>query len=181
MVRLGLEMDLSVNISPRQFLEPGFVQQVENVLQTTGFPISRLELEITEGVVMQGSQHSHLVMDELKAMGARIVLDDFGTGYSSLSYLVRFPIDTLKIDRSFVIGLPSQKNVSVVAAIIALARGLEMQVVVEGVETQEQLDHFIPFGHLEIQGYYFSKPRPADELKTWLLERELPAASAPTG
>jgi predicted signal transduction protein with EAL and GGDEF domain/FixJ family two-component response regulator len=180
MIRLELDMDLSVNISPRQFLEPGFVQQVTRVLRTTGFPVSRLELEITEGVVMQGTQQSHRVMEELKAMGARIVLDDFGTGYSSLSYLVRFPIDTLKIDRSFVIGLPSQKNVSVVAAIMALARGLEMQVVVEGVETQEQLDHFIPFGQLEIQGYYFSKPRPAEELKTWLIERELAANTTAT-
>jgi predicted signal transduction protein with EAL and GGDEF domain/FixJ family two-component response regulator len=171
MVQLGLEMDLSVNISPRQFLEPGFVSQVANVLRDTGFPVSRLELEITEGVVMQGTHQSHRVMEQLKEMGARIVLDDFGTGYSSLSYLVRFPIDTLKIDRSFVIGLPSQKNVSVVAAIMALARGLDMHVVVEGVETQEQLDHFIPLGKLEIQGYYFSKPRPADELKQWLSER----------
>jgi predicted signal transduction protein with EAL and GGDEF domain/CheY-like chemotaxis protein len=168
---MQLDLDLSVNISPRQFLESGFVQSVETVLRETGFPVTRLELEITEGVVMQGTQHSHRVMEELKAMGVRIVLDDFGTGYSSLSYLVRFPIDTLKIDRSFVIGLPSQKNVSVVSAIMALARGLELQVVVEGVETQEQLDHFIPFGQIEIQGYYFSKPRPADELKTWLVER----------
>jgi EAL domain-containing protein (putative c-di-GMP-specific phosphodiesterase class I) len=105
-------------------------------------------------------------------MGARMVLDDFGTGYSSLSYLVNFPIDTLKIDRSFVIGLPSKKNASVVAAIMALARGLEMTVVVEGVETQEQLEHFVPYGQLEIQGYYFSKPRPAEELKAWLIDRE---------
>jgi diguanylate cyclase (GGDEF)-like protein len=181
MVQLGLDMDLSVNISPRQFLEPGFVTQVANVLRDTNFPVSRLELEITEGVVMQGTQQSHRVMEQLKQMGVRIVLDDFGTGYSSLSYLVRFPIDTLKIDRSFVIGLPSQKNVSVVAAIMALARGLEMHVVVEGVETQEQLDHFIPFGHLEIQGYYFSKPRPADELKQWLVERVAATANASTG
>lgn len=182
MMQLGLEMDLSVNISPRQFLEPGFVSQVKNALRDTGFAVERLELEITEGVVMQGTQQSHRVMGELKAMGVRIVLDDFGTGYSSLSYLVRFPIDTLKIDRSFVIGLPSQKNVSVVAAIMALARGLEMQVVVEGVETQEQLEHFIPFGHLEIQGYYFSKPKPAEELKQWLLERGAAmATTASTG
>jgi EAL domain-containing protein (putative c-di-GMP-specific phosphodiesterase class I) len=131
---------------------------------------------------MQGTQQSHRVMDELKAMGARVVLDDFGTGYSSLSYLVRFPIDTLKIDRSFVIGLPSQKNVSVIAAIMALARGLEMHVVVEGVETREQLEHFIPFGQLEIQGYYFSKPKPTDELKQWLLERAAASiVEAPTG
>jgi EAL domain-containing protein (putative c-di-GMP-specific phosphodiesterase class I) len=181
MVQLGLDMDLSVNISPRQFLEPGFVSQVANALRDTGFPVSRLELEITESVVMQGTQQSHRVMEQLKEMGVRIVLDDFGTGYSSLSYLVRFPIDTLKIDRSFVIGLPSQKNVSVVAAIMALARGLDMHVVVEGVETQEQLDHFIPFGQLEIQGYYFSKPRPADELKQWLLERSATTANASTG
>jgi EAL domain-containing protein (putative c-di-GMP-specific phosphodiesterase class I) len=120
-------------------------------------------------------------MGELKEMGARIVLDDFGTGYSSLSYLVNFPIDTLKIDRSFVIGLPSQKNVSVVAAIMALARGLEMAVVVEGVETQEQLEHFVPYGHLEIQGYYFSKPRPAEELKDWLIDREAAALEQNAG
>lgn len=177
--KLGLDLDLSVNISPRQFLEPGFVQSVATVLRMTGFPAERLELEITEGVVMQGTQQSHAVMEELKAMGLRVVLDDFGTGFSSLSYLVRFPIDTLKIDRSFVIGLPSQKNVSVIAAIIALARGLDLQVVVEGVETREQLDHFVPFGQLEIQGYYFSRPLSIEDLEVWLREhaQDRPLAS----
>ena len=102
------ELDLSVNISPRQFIEPGFVATVAEVLRSTGYPPERLELEITEGVVMQGTQETHRVMDELKRLGVRIVLDDFGTGYSSLSYLVSFPIDTLKIDRSFVVGLPAQ-------------------------------------------------------------------------
>jgi diguanylate cyclase (GGDEF)-like protein len=161
-------LDVSVNISPRQFIQPGFVALVAEVLQSTGLPPRRLELEITEGVVMHGTEHTHRVMDELKALGVRIVLDDFGTGYSSLNYLVRFPIDTLKIDRSFVVGLPSPRNASVIAAIMALARGLDLHVVVEGVETEEQLRHFVPYGALEIQGYYYSKPRPAGELTEWL-------------
>jgi predicted signal transduction protein with EAL and GGDEF domain/DNA-binding NarL/FixJ family response regulator len=170
MQRLMPGLDLSVNISPRQFSEPGFVATVAEVLRSTGYPPERLELEITEGVVMQGTQETHGVMEQLKQLGVRIVLDDFGTGYSSLSYLVSFPIDTLKIDRSFVVGLPAQKNASVIAAILALARGLELQVVVEGVETEAQLQHFVPFGRIEIQGYHFSRPRPAEELVGWLAE-----------
>jgi predicted signal transduction protein with EAL and GGDEF domain len=161
---------IAVNISPRQFHQPGFAKLVSDVLRATGLPASRLALEITEGVVMQDTETGKQVLSELKALGVSIVLDDFGTGYSSLSYLMRFPIDVLKIDRSFVMNLPSQMNESVIAAIFALARSLDVGVVVEGVETQAQLQHFEQYGSVEIQGYYFSRPRPVAELRRWLDE-----------
>jgi len=163
-------MSIAINISPRQFRHPGFVQLVAETLRASGFPARLLELEITEGVVMQDIEGGQRVLRELKALGVSIVLDDFGTGYSSLSYLMRFPIDVLKIDRSFVMNLPSKMNESVIAAIMALARSLSIGVVVEGVETQTQLQHFEQYGALEIQGYYFSKPRPAADLQKWLRE-----------
>jgi diguanylate cyclase (GGDEF)-like protein len=164
------ELTIAVNISPRQFRHPGFVKLVTDVLRETGLPAARLELEITEGVVMQDTDTGQQVLKELKALGVGIVLDDFGTGYSSLSYLMRFPIDILKIDRSFVINLPSKMYESVIAAIFTLARSLGVNVVVEGVETQPQLQHFEQYGMVEIQGYYFSKPQPAAELRRWLEE-----------
>ena len=163
-------MSIAINISPRQFRHPGFVQLVAETLRLSGFQPKLLELEITEGVVMQDVESCQRVLKELKALGVRIVLDDFGTGYSSLSYLMRFPIDVLKIDRSFVMNLPSKMNESVIAAIFALARSLSIEVVVEGVETEAQLRHFEQYGTLEIQGYYFSKPRPVAELQGFLRE-----------
>jgi EAL domain-containing protein (putative c-di-GMP-specific phosphodiesterase class I) len=163
-------MSIAVNISPRQFRDPGFVQLVAETLRVSGFQPKLLELEITEGVVMQDIESCQRVLKELKELGVRIVLDDFGTGYSSLSYLMRFPIDVLKIDRSFVMNLPSKMNESVIAAIFALARSLSIEVVVEGVETEAQLRHFEQYGTLEIQGYYFSKPRPVAELRGFLRE-----------
>jgi diguanylate cyclase (GGDEF)-like protein len=163
-------MSIAINISPRQFRHPGFVQLVAETLRESGFAPALLELEITEGVVMQDIEGGQRVLKELKDLGVSIVLDDFGTGYSSLSYLMRFPIDVLKIDRSFVMNLPSKMNESVIAAIFALARSLGIDVVVEGVETEAQLRHFEQYGALEIQGYYFSKPRPAADLQKWLRE-----------
>jgi diguanylate cyclase (GGDEF)-like protein len=176
------DLTIAVNISPRQFRHAGFVKLVTDVLRETGLPASRLELEITEGVVMQDTDTGQQVLKELKALGVRIVLDDFGTGYSSLSYLMRFPIDILKIDRSFVINLPSKMYESVIAAIFTLARSLGVGVVVEGVETRAQLEHFEQYGEVEIQGYYFSRPQPVAELRRWLEEgpytAEVPAPVA---
>ncbi|HET8939379.1 MAG TPA: EAL domain-containing protein [Polyangiales bacterium] len=164
------DLTIAVNISPRQFRHPGFVKLVADVLRETGLQASRLELEITEGVVMQDTETGQQVLKELKELGVSIVLDDFGTGYSSLSYLMRFPIDILKIDRSFVINLPSKMYESVIAAIFTLARSLGVSVVVEGVETRAQLEHFEQYGAVEIQGYYFSRPQCAADLRCWLEE-----------
>jgi diguanylate cyclase (GGDEF)-like protein len=172
------DLTIAVNISPRQFRHPGFVKLVTDVLRETGLRASRLELEITEGVVMQDTDTGQQVLKELKQLGVSIVLDDFGTGYSSLSYLMRFPIDILKIDRSFVINLPSKMYESVIAAIFTLARSLGVSVVVEGVETRAQLEHFEQYGAVEIQGYYFSKPQPAADLRRWL--EESPHGIGPT-
>ena len=128
-----------------------------------------LELELTEGVVMGETNTSVEALRELKEMGVSLSIDDFGTGYSSLSYLSRFPLDELKIDRSFVIAAgDSEQSASLVVAIIAMARGLGLKVVAEGVETPEQYHFITRSGAHVIQGYLFSKPVPAAELEAML-------------
>jgi predicted signal transduction protein with EAL and GGDEF domain/DNA-binding response OmpR family regulator len=170
--RFGASLDddlrVAVNISARQLREPDFVEMVTAVLESTGLPAQRLELEITEGVVMSDSADNLAALSQLKRLGVRIALDDFGTGYSSLSYLTRFPIDILKIDRSFVKDLGKTKSNAIVSAIIALARSLDVEVVVEGVETEEQLGFFSGSGDVEIQGYYFARPMPEASVAGWL-------------
>lgn len=164
-------MRVAVNISARQLREPDFVEMVTEALESTGFPPERLELEITEGVVLSDGADNLAVLSQLKRLGVRIALDDFGTGYSSLSYLTRFPIDILKVDRSFVKDLGQAKSNAIVSAIIALARSLDVEVVVEGVETEEQLGFFSESGDVEIQGYYFARPMPEHAVEAWLREQ----------
>jgi predicted signal transduction protein with EAL and GGDEF domain len=160
---------VSVNVSARQFAVRDFVQSVRRVLDKTGLPATRLELELTESAVMQDPARSGKVLEELKALGVRIALDDFGTGYSSLNYLAKLPIDTLKIDRSFVIAIGrKEKTAMITSAIIGLARGLAIDIVVEGVETEEQLDFVSREApSAKIQGYYFAKPMPLRDLLAW--------------
>jgi diguanylate cyclase (GGDEF)-like protein len=164
--RLGLDhLRVAVNISARQFREAAFVPSVAAILAETGMPPGALELEITEHLVVADTARSQEVLAELKALGVRIALDDFGTGYSSLGYLTRFPIDTLKIDRSFVSGLGSDESSGAVAtAIIALGKSLGMEIVAEGVETPLQQAFLTEHGCHELQGFLFSRPRPAAEL-----------------
>ena len=162
------ELAVAVNVSSRQFREPGFAARVGEILQETGFPPRLLEIEITEGVVMQDTAASHRTLSELKAIGTRIALDDFGTGYSSLSYLTRFAIDILKIDRSFIKGLGAKGSEAIISAIIALSRSLRLDLVAEGVETEEQVAFLETQGAIEIQGYYFAKPMSAEALEQWL-------------
>ncbi|MEY4549928.1 MAG: hypothetical protein RL685_6123 [Pseudomonadota bacterium] len=164
----GLRM--AVNISPRQFRDPAFVSSVRTVLSESGLAPDVLEIEITEGVVMQDTATTLSTFAELKKLGVRISLDDFGTGYSSLSYLTRFRVDQLKIDRSFVKDLRDQNNEAIVSAIIALSNNLHLDVVVEGVETAEQVDFFRSRGRLELQGYHFARPMPEAQLQTWLAD-----------
>lgn len=164
---------VAVNISARQFREPDFAEKVARVLHETDLSPDLLELEITEGVMMFDTVSSGRMLQELKLLGVRISLDDFGTGYSSLAYLTHFPIDTLKIDRSFIkeIGV-TRKSEAIVSAIIALAQSLEIDIVAEGVETDEQRVFLERFGTLEIQGWLYAKAMPGDTAAAWISKHE---------
>src|SRR5688572_5951289 len=155
---------IAVNLSPRQFVHRHLVEDVVRVLEKTNCDTSFLELEITESTVMHNAPRAVALLGELKAMGIRIAIDDFGTGYSSLAYLKRFPIDCLKIDRSFVADVPREGgNTAITQAIIAMAHSLGLKVIAEGVETIEQLEFLRDHGCDELQGYYISRPVPEGE------------------
>lgn len=157
-------LTVSVNIPARQFAQPDLAKRVAAVLQEAGLAPARLELEITEGVAMQDIPRTIAILTELKQLGVKFALDDFGTGFSSLSYLKRFPLDKLKIDQSFVRGLPADENdAAITRAVIALGQSLKLKVIAEGVETREQLALLRDQGCDEYQGNFFSKPVPAQE------------------
>jgi diguanylate cyclase (GGDEF)-like protein len=163
---------MSVNVSARQFRRQQIVQAVDQAARGVGLEPRDLDLEITESVLMRNAEDAVSTVSQLKEMGVRISLDDFGTGYSSLSYLTRFPIDTLKIDQSFVRDIGTDpRDAAIITAIIAMARGLGLEVVAEGVETQEQRAFLMQRGCLLMQGYLFSRPVPADRFLA-LLEGE---------
>ena len=155
---------VSVNVSARQFRHDNLVETVANVLALTGLEGKYLEIEMTESMVMHDAAKLAAMLVELKKLGVQISVDDFGTGYSSLSYLKRFPVDRLKVDRSFVQDIASDHDdATIVRTIIALGHNLGLKVVAEGVETEEQV-HFLRQNHCdEMQGYYFGKPMPAEE------------------
>jgi diguanylate cyclase (GGDEF)-like protein/PAS domain S-box-containing protein len=150
---------ISVNLSGVRFTESDLAAQIDNVLQEIGLPPSCLKLEITESVIMENAKSTISTFSELKALGVQLSIDDFGTGYSSLSYLHRFPVDTLKVDRSFVSRMESNgENSAIVRTIIRLAHDLKMKVIAEGVETVEQLTQLRKLKCEYAQGYFFSKP-----------------------
>lgn len=156
----GLEpIRVAVNLSARQLAQPNLVQLVTSILEETDLNPAYLELEVTESLMMENVEQSINVLEQLRELGIQLALDDFGTGYSSLNYLRRFPIDTLKIDRSFVRDVVSNSHdAAVTNAIIALAKSLELNITAEGVETIEQYEYMKAQGCHEIQGYYFSPP-----------------------
>ena len=172
--RSGLKLEtLAVNLSPRQFMQPDLVQMIADQLQALNFPAASLELEITETALMGQGMHAEDTLDALKALGVRLAIDDFGTGYSSLAYLKRFPIDKLKVDQSFVRDLPLDvTGCEIVAAVIAMGKGLRLEVLAEGVETAEQQAFLKAQGCHTGQGYLFSRPLPADELVQWLSDKK---------
>lgn len=154
---------MSVNTSAIDFRQRDFVAGIEQILQQTGMRPQLLELEITEGVLMQNVETTMTALNRLKTLGVRLAIDDFGTGYSSLSYLRRFPIDVLKIDQSFIRGLSNDtSDAALVGAIISLGKSLDLNVIAEGIETEEQLAFLKAHQCEEGQGYYFSKALPAD-------------------
>jgi diguanylate cyclase (GGDEF)-like protein/PAS domain S-box-containing protein len=159
------QVTISVNLSPAQFVDPAIVTTVADVLRRTGLPGSRLELEITEGTLMDDTQNALRILNGLKALGVRIAMDDFGTGYSSLSYLRKFPFDKIKIDRSFISDAEDDvEAATIVQAIIAMGRSLHLDVTAEGVETRRQLNMLRGQGCTFAQGYLLGRPHPADQL-----------------
>jgi diguanylate cyclase (GGDEF)-like protein/PAS domain S-box-containing protein len=156
---------IAVNLSARQFAHENLLQDVARVLEETGLDPAALEFEITESMVMHDPERAVKLLSRLKDMGIHISIDDFGTGYSSLSYLKRFPLDSVKIDRSFIRDIPGDADdAAITRAIIAMAHSLRLTVIAEGVETEEQLSFLREHGCDEMQGYYFSKPLPEDEV-----------------
>jgi diguanylate cyclase (GGDEF)-like protein/PAS domain S-box-containing protein len=161
---------IAVNLSPAQFRSPGLLQAIVGALAAAGMSASRLELEITETILLQESEATLTLLYRLRELGVRIAMDDFGTGYSSLSYLQSFPFDKIKIDRSFVRDIAeSPGSLNIVRAVAALANGLGMVATAEGVETQEQLDTIKSEGCTEMQGFLFSRPLPAAEIERLFL------------
>jgi EAL domain-containing protein (putative c-di-GMP-specific phosphodiesterase class I) len=160
---------IGVNLSARQFAEPDLVPEIARVLEETGMAPTSLEIEITESLVMVDVEGAIRTMAELKRMGVKLSIDDFGTGYSSLSYLRRFPVDVLKIDRSFVRDIPNcEDDAAMVAAIIELARGLHMRVIAEGVETEAQLEYLKRRGCDEVQGHVYAMAAPGPDVEVML-------------
>jgi len=144
---------IAINISARQMSDKGLVAFLSETIKKTGLTVESLELEITESAVMSNQEHAEKVLNELKGLGFHLTMDDFGTGYSSLAYLKRFPFDSVKIDQSFVRGIPESKDdEAIVEAIIAMAHSLQLKVVAEGVETKEQYDFLRTLGCDQIQG-----------------------------
>lgn len=160
------EISIAINLSAVQFQQAGLVDSIRTIVRETGANPARLELELTESTAMHNAENAVATFQQLKAMGFSLSIDDFGTGYSSLAYLKRFPIDTIKIDRAFVKDLASESEQAAIAiAIIAMAHGLKLRVLAEGVETQPQLDILRDQGCDAIQGYFFSHPLPADRVE----------------
>jgi EAL domain-containing protein (putative c-di-GMP-specific phosphodiesterase class I) len=172
---------LSVNVSPMQFAEAHFVRQVLSVLQATGLPPQQLQLEVTEGLLLDPSSEVLRKMDSLVDAGVRLAVDDFGMGYSSLAYLKRFRLHSLKIDRMFVRDVPKQKQDSaIVRAIVELAHALELHVTAEGVETAEQHEALRGLGCDSMQGFLFARPMPGAAMGERLAVVEgMPGANTP--
>jgi diguanylate cyclase (GGDEF)-like protein len=177
--REGIELDVSVNLSARNLMEPGIVEQVAEQLADAGLASERLTLEITESTIMADPVRARAVLERLSQMGVALAVDDFGIGHSSLAYLKRLPVDELKIDRAFVGGLSvDRSDAAIVRSTIAIARDLGLRTVAEGVEDQESWDQLALLGCDLGQGYLLARPMPAPELERWLRARTAQRAEA---
>jgi EAL domain-containing protein (putative c-di-GMP-specific phosphodiesterase class I) len=172
-------LTMSVNISVRQLQQPDFSQKVMTVLEESGLAPSRLMLEITESLLMIDTEAMVEKLHELKDVGVQLAVDDFGTGYSSLSYLSLFPVDALKIDRSFVNKVEQGGQESALAAaIVKLGETLKLKTIAEGIELPEQLDHFVELGCHFGQGFYMAKPMRIDQALDFLRPPRVEEGSA---
>jgi EAL domain-containing protein (putative c-di-GMP-specific phosphodiesterase class I) len=161
---------IAVNISPRQFRDPNLVATIRRNLRESGLNPSTLELEITETMLMGDVEAANTTVRQLHELGVRMAIDDFGTGYSSLNYLKKFPINTVKVDRSFIMDIPeSADDKAITSAVIAMAHRLNMEVVAEGVETHEQLNFLLEHDCEYAQGFLFAKPLSLDNLRPMIL------------
>jgi len=175
----GRDMVVAVNISARHFGHPDFLARMQALLARTGINPASLELEITEGAVMEHTEAAVQLLHELRALGLKLSIDDFGTGYSSLAYLKRFPIDKLKVDRSFVSQLrPNSQDAAIVQAVIGLGHTLDIKVIAEGVETVQQREWLKRLGCDEIQGYFYSRPLAEPQLLGFVISQMREEAAA---
>jgi len=163
------DLVMSVNLSVRQFAHPTLIEDIEQVLDETELDPRYLRLEITESAIMESPETAIALTQELRSRQIQLSIDDFGTGYSSLSYLSQFPVDSIKIDRSFVNKIRSRDDTKIVEAIVTLGRALRMTTVAEGIEAQQQLHHLQELGCDYGQGYYFSKPLPSEQILPFLM------------
>lgn len=169
----GVELNMAVNVSMRQLKDPEFADRVLRIVAETGIAPARLELEVTESMMMEDARDLIAVLGRLREAGIRVAIDDFGTGYSSLSHLQRLPIDRLKIDRAFITGLTQRSEDQVIAAmIINMGHLLNLRVIAEGVETVEQQQQLVDMGCDDAQGYYYGKPLPAEALLALAKQRQ---------
>ena len=174
------DINLAVNVSPVQFRSGTLALKIVAALAASGLPASRLELEITEAVLIRDDDAALAILHQLRGIGVRIALDDFGTGYSSLSYLQRFPFDKIKIDRCFVNDIAEPGGSScIVRAVVNIAAERHMTTTAEGVETQPQRELLRALGCSEMQGYLFSPAKPAAELRQLFLTHRQPPAAVP--
>jgi EAL domain-containing protein (putative c-di-GMP-specific phosphodiesterase class I) len=171
--QLDLPLTVAVNLSARQFQHPDLVAQIRSIILDTKIDPATLELEITESSAMQNAENTIFTLRELKELGVRIAMDDFGTGYSSLNYLKRFPIDTLKLDQSFVRDVMTDaRDAAIVGAVITMAHSLGLKVIGEGVESPGQHEYLRREGCDYIQGYLFSRPQGPIEIEPFLRARK---------
>ena len=169
-------LQIAVNLSPVQFRHGDLPGLVHTVLLETGLAADRLELEITEGVLIGDFSRAVSILRRLKALGVRIAMDDFGTGYSSLSYLQSFPFDKIKIDRAFISNLDrNMQSTAIVRAVIGLGHGLSLPVSAEGVETQEQMNLHVQEACDEVQGFLFGRPQPIEAYAEMVGREPVPA------
>jgi EAL domain-containing protein (putative c-di-GMP-specific phosphodiesterase class I) len=168
--RLGLPpINMAINLSARQLRHPYLVALVSDTLRETGIAPERLELELTESLLMEDTEVNRGVLAAFTRLGVKLAIDDFGTGHSSLSYLRRLDVDTLKIDRSFVTEIPNDpEDCAIATAVLALGQSLQMKVVAEGVETKEQAEFLRNLGCSEMQGWLLSRALPASHMVSWL-------------
>ena len=164
------DLTISVNLSAVQFKSPTLVEDVRGALAASGLAPQRLQIEVTESLFLDEGDRVLSILKEFRRLGLTISMDDFGTGYSSLGYLSRFPLDKIKIDQSFVRDMARAENIAIVRSIIGLSRALNMEVIAEGIETPEQMQILYGEGCREMQGYFFSKPRPSSDLAKMLVE-----------
>jgi len=169
-------LHISVNLAPRQLIEPTLIAELDEILRSTGIDPSTVWLELTEGALMEEAEQTISVLEALRGLGLHLAVDDFGTGYSSLAYLKRFPVEALKVDRTFVDGLGEEPEATtIVGAVVGLAHSLGIAAIAEGLETPSQLAELRTMGCDSAQGFLFGSPQPAsvigdfpaDDLERW--------------